>query len=102
MLRMLVRVALPAVLVACLSLEPRMADAAPWMFQPSLPAPAPLYLAPGTVVDPRVVGGPLYTSPQGAYLRGAYRLSRTQINVRGRTVDQMWHWESWVQGGQQY
>lgn len=91
-----------AVLAMCAWLVPQWSHAAPWIFQPSQFSQAPPLVQPTGPVDPRLYAGPMYTSPQGAYLRGAYRLSRTQINVRGRTVDQTWHWESWIQGGQQY
>ena len=96
------RVALPTMIVCSSLLVSARVDAAPWIFQPSYSSPAPMYAQPGLTIDPRVVGGPYYTQPQGAYLRGSFRLNRTMVNVRGRTVDQTWNWESWVQGGQQY
>ena len=85
-----------------IAFEPLRLEASPWMFNRSnyshLPPTQPTMVQ----VDPRVLGGPLYNYPRGDYVQGSYRLSRTQVNVRGRTVDTTYHWEAWVQGGSQY
>lgn len=45
--------------------------------------------------------GPVYTRPQGEYVRGAYRNSYSVIQVNGQIWDRTWQWESWVQNGSQ-
>lgn len=102
MRRKLFSLSIGALLVAAGFMQPVPVAASPWMFSRSNYShtpPVPQTLVP---VDPRVLGGPLYNYPRGDYLRGSYRVSRTQVNIRGRTLDTTYHWESWVQGGSQY
>jgi hypothetical protein len=44
---------------------------------------------------------PVYTRPQGEFVRGSYRNSYSQIRVNGQIWDRTWQWESWVQSGSQ-
>jgi len=44
---------------------------------------------------------PVYTRPQGEYVRGSYRNSFSVIRVNGQIWDRTWQWDSWVQTGSQ-
>lgn len=45
--------------------------------------------------------GPVYTRPQGEYIRGSYRNSYSMIRVNGQIWDRTYQWDSWVQTGSQ-
>jgi len=45
---------------------------------------------------------PYRTRPQGAFVRGGYRIKNDYIRVGGRTMDQTIRWESWYQAGRSY
>jgi hypothetical protein len=53
-------------------------------------------------IGPRRVSGPIFSAPAGEYVRSGYRNINSRINVRGRSVEQLNIWESWIQVGSQY
>lgn len=70
-----------------------------WLFEPSYYSHAP---AQPVTIGPRASGGPYYSRPQGAFVRGGNRHIFGTIVVGGRGFEQVNYWESWVQHGSQY
>ncbi len=101
MLRILILFA-AALSCAALVVSPPSAQAGTWMFHRSYYTGAPPAAQPVAPIDPRVYAGPYFNAPQGDFVRGSWRMSRTTQNVRGRLVDQTYQWESWIQGGAQW
>ena len=58
---------------------------------------------PATVVEvgPQSPYGPIFTRPQGAYIRGGYRQLRVGGNLRAND-DYHYFYESWFQQGEQW
>jgi hypothetical protein len=52
-------------------------------------------------VGPQSPYGPVFTRPQGAYVRGGYRRLRVGGNLRSYD-DYHFFYESWFQGGEQF
>jgi len=90
-----------ATLVVGLTIDAQPAHAGTWMFNRSYYAQTPPSATPAPV-DPRLYAGPYFTAPQGEFVRGSWRVSRTMQNVRGRLVDQSYQWESYIQSGAQW
>ncbi len=90
------------VLAVLVTAAPHSANAERWIFQPSyaqsLPMPGPQFVE----ATRRPPAGPFFTAPQGTYVRGQVRISRTWINIGGRAYDQTTDWSGYIQGGNQY
>lgn len=46
--------------------------------------------------------GPVFTRPEGEYVRTGYRNLHSTIQAGGTTYDHVNLWESWIQTGAQY
>ena len=70
-----------------------------WVFRRSYYTHEPSIAAP--TGGNYVARGPVYTRPEGEYVRGSYRSSYSMIRVNGQIWDRTWQWDSWVQHGSQ-
>lgn len=69
-----------------------------WIFQRSYYSHQP---ATEVEVGPQTPHSPLFTRPQGAYIRGGYRRLRVGGNLRAYD-DYHYFYESWFQAGEQF
>ena len=46
--------------------------------------------------------GPVFTRPQGEYVKTGYRNIRSIITTKGQTYDNLNVWESWIQTGSKF
>jgi hypothetical protein len=74
------------------------AEAGNWMFRRSYYSHDPVQ---PVVISPYPVTGPVYTRPQGEYVRGGYRHLHGAIHIGGNTYDHYHMWDSWFQHGSQ-
>jgi hypothetical protein len=82
---------------ALLGAAPALAET--WMFRPSYYTHNPTT---HVRIGRQYSEGPIYSRPQGGYVRSGYRNMRSTIQVGGNTYDHTNVWESWVQFGEQY
>ena len=73
-------------------------SAGSWMFRRSYYSHDPVR---PVQIGQRPVRGPVYTRPQGDYVRGGYRSLHGSIRIGGNTYDHYHIWDSWIQHGAQ-
>jgi hypothetical protein len=83
--------------VAILAAAPARADS--WIFQRSYYSHHPVT---PVRIGPQPVAGPIYSRPQGEYVRSGYRNVRSTIIVGGGGYDHAQFFESWIQVGGQF
>jgi hypothetical protein len=88
-----------ALLVGCVATDARPCPAGEsWIFNRSYYSHQP---ASEVEIGPQSIYGPVFTRPQGAYVRGGYRRLRVGGNLRCND-DYHYFYESWFQGGEQF
>ena len=87
------------VALAAIWAAPQFASAESWIFRPSYYSHDPVSKV---RIGRQYAGGPVFTRPTGAYVRGGWRWQNAQINIGGQIYDNDNYFESWIQHGEQF
>jgi hypothetical protein len=78
---------------------PQLASAGSWIFRPSYYSHEPTT---NVRIGRQYSKGPVFTRPEGSYVRGGWRWQNAPLIVGGQIYDNYNYYESWVQHGEQY